>query len=85
TFGDGAKGEIKGIGNLTDHGLSKLENVLLVKGLTANLISISQLCDQGLKVNVTQSECLVTNDNGEILMKGVRFSRRRKFIHLSYS
>ncbi|MCI18721.1 gag-pol polyprotein, partial [Trifolium medium] len=55
-----------------DHGLPKLENVLLVKGLTANLISISELCDQGLKVNFTQSECLVTDDNGEILMKGAR-------------
>ena len=40
TFGDGAKGEIKGIGRLIDNGLPKLENVLIVKGLTANLISI---------------------------------------------
>ena len=45
TFGDGAKGEILGIGDLINHGLPNLENVLLVKGLTANLISISQLCD----------------------------------------
>ncbi|KAK2369225.1 gag-protease polyprotein [Trifolium repens] len=41
TFGDGAKGEIKGIGKLINSGLPKLENVLLVKGLKANLISIS--------------------------------------------
>ncbi|MCI63984.1 gag-pol polyprotein, partial [Trifolium medium] len=46
TFGDGAKGEIKGVGKLVNSGLPKLDNVLLVKGLTANLISISQLCDQ---------------------------------------
>ncbi|WJX12965.1 hypothetical protein P8452_03412 [Trifolium repens] len=49
TFGDGAKGEILGIGKLVDKELPNLENVLLVKGLTANLISISQLCDQGLR------------------------------------
>jgi hypothetical protein len=41
TFGDGAKGEILGIGNLINSDLPKLDNVLLVKGLTANLISIS--------------------------------------------
>jgi hypothetical protein len=71
-FGDGAKGRIKGIGNLANDGLPKLEELLLVKGLTANLISISQLCDQGLKVNFSQPECLVTDAKGVVLMKGVR-------------
>ncbi|GAU28621.1 hypothetical protein TSUD_55650 [Trifolium subterraneum] len=63
TFGDGAKGEIKGIGNLINKGLPKLNDVLLVKGLTANLISISQLCDQGLKLSIEEGsicgECQV--------------------------
>jgi hypothetical protein len=72
TFGDGAKGEIKGIGKLHNNGLPKLDNVLLVKGLKANLISISQLCDQGLKVDFTKNECLVTSNKGELLMKGER-------------
>jgi hypothetical protein len=45
TFGDGAKGEILGIGKLINNDLPNLENVLLVRGLTANLISISQLYD----------------------------------------
>jgi hypothetical protein len=72
TFGDGAKGQIKGIGSLIANGLPKLENVLLVEGLTANLISISQLCDQGMKVNFTKSECIVSTKDGESVMKGVR-------------
>jgi hypothetical protein len=72
TFGDGAKGEIMGTGKLINHGLPKLDNVLLVKGLTANLISISQLCDQGYKVNFTQAECIVTNEEGVVIMKGER-------------
>ncbi|KAK2371769.1 gag-protease polyprotein [Trifolium repens] len=72
TFGDGAKGEIVGIGDLISHGLPNLENVLLVKGLTANLISISQLCDQGTKVNFTKSECLVNNEEGQLMLKGTR-------------
>jgi hypothetical protein len=57
TFGDGAKGKIMGIGNLIKHGMPRLDNVLQVKGLTANLISISQLCDQGLTVNFNKPEC----------------------------
>jgi hypothetical protein len=72
TFGDGAKGEIKGIGKLDCPGVPDLDNVLLVKGLTANLISISQLCDQGLNVNFTKTECLITNKESEVIMKGVR-------------
>lgn len=51
TFGDGAKGEIKGVRRIACTGLPSLDNVMLVKGLTANLISISELCDEGLKVN----------------------------------
>lgn len=62
TFGDGDKGEIKGVGRLVCTGLPSLDDVLLVKGMTANLIRINQLCDQGLKVNFTKSECLVTNE-----------------------
>ena len=49
-----------------------MDRVLFVKGLTANLISISQLCDQGLKVNFTKSECLVTNEENAVVMKGTR-------------
>ena len=61
TFGDGFKGETKEIGKLNCPGIPNLENVLLVKGLTTNLISISQLCDQGFKINFTKSEYIVTN------------------------
>ena len=67
TFGDGAKGEIKGVGKLECSGVPKLDDVLLVKGLTANLISIIQLCDQGFKVNFTKEECLICNENNEVM------------------
>lgn len=36
-----------------------LHNVLLVPGLSMNLISISQLCDQGYHVEFTDSGCVV--------------------------
>ena len=70
TFGDGAKGKIVGVGNLVSEGLPRLDNVLLVKGLTANLISISQLCDQGLSVNFNKSECQIIDEKGKVSMKG---------------
>lgn len=72
TFGDGGKGKIKRVERLACTGLPSLYNVLLVKGIIANLISISQLCDAHLKVNFTKSECLVINEKSEVLMKGVK-------------
>ena len=50
----------------------KLENVFLVKGLVSNLISVSQLYDQGMEVKFNKTECLVTNQEGEVLMRGIR-------------
>lgn len=52
--------------------LPSLNDVLFVKGLSANLISISQLYDQGLKVNFNKYECMVTNEKDEAIMKGSR-------------
>ncbi|XP_019157178.1 PREDICTED: uncharacterized protein LOC109153768 [Ipomoea nil] len=50
TFGDGGKGKIVANGTLNVQGLPKLTKVFLVQGLKANLISISQLCEDELKV-----------------------------------
>ena len=46
--------------------------MLLVKGLTANLISISQLCDLGQQVKFTKPECLISDEKGKVLMRGTR-------------
>ncbi|GAA0155681.1 hypothetical protein LIER_38131 [Lithospermum erythrorhizon] len=48
-FGGGAKGKITGRACLSVDGLPELEHVLLVDGLTVNLIRISQLCKRGMK------------------------------------
>ena len=72
TFGDGTRGRIKGIGNLASNGSPLLDNVLLVEVLTANLISISQLCDEGLEVKFNNEECLVMKLDQEIVMRGSR-------------
>ena len=51
TFGDDAKGKIIGIGNISSKYSNMIENVLLIKNLKFNLISISLICDKNLRVN----------------------------------
>ncbi|KAK2356066.1 gag-protease polyprotein [Trifolium repens] len=75
TFGDGAKGRIKGISKLRDPSLPYLDKVLLVEGLTTNLISISQLCEQGLDVYFSNSGCIIADDQ-KVVMKGVKTTNK---------
>lgn len=49
-----------------------LENVLLVEGLTTNLISIYELCDQSLGVHFTNFKCVFTDANSSVVMIGNR-------------
>ncbi|KAG9442374.1 hypothetical protein H6P81_018228 [Aristolochia fimbriata] len=72
TFDDGGKGTIAGKGTLNVDGLPRLLNVLLVHGLQANLISISQLCDENLQVHFTSEKCLVADHERNLVMEGVR-------------
>ncbi|XP_057452470.1 uncharacterized protein LOC130744299 [Lotus japonicus] len=82
TFGDGAKGKIKGSGKLVNYGSPGLDDVLLVEGLTANLISISQLCDQDLDVSFNKTACRVTDSNGEVVIRGTR-SKDKSYMWIS--
>lgn len=72
TLGDGARRKIKGIGKLVCPCLPSLNNVLLVEGLTENLISISQPCYQGLIMSFNKVDCIVSSKDQEELMKGSR-------------
>lgn len=51
---------------------SNLDDVLDMKRLADNLISSIHLCDQGLNVNFAKLEFLVTNEEGEFVMRGTR-------------
>ncbi|KAA0036855.1 gag-pol polyprotein [Cucumis melo var. makuwa] len=72
TFGDGAKGKIIAKGNIDKSNLPFLNEVRYVDGLKANLISISQLCDQGYSVNFNNTGYVVTNKNNQVFMSGRR-------------
>ena len=74
TFGDDVHGKVLGRGLLDVPRLPKLKDVLLVEGLKANLISISQLCDQDLFVKFTRGKCTVMDLSNQCIMEGTRSS-----------
>ena len=51
TYGDNNRGRIFGRGDVGTKDSTTIENVLYVEGLKHSLLSISQLCDKGYKVN----------------------------------
>ncbi|XP_039141254.1 uncharacterized protein LOC120278571 [Dioscorea cayenensis subsp. rotundata] len=49
---------------------ARLKNILHVEGLKANLLSISQLCDQNLVVKFTKERCVVYDEPGQCVLTG---------------
>ena len=72
TFGDGSKSVIRGIGTMDIPGLPVFEDIWYVDGLKANLLSISQICDNGLNVLFTKYECEILDGGGDCMCVGVR-------------
>ena len=71
-----------GKGTLLANRLPKLKSVLHVEGLKANLLSISQLCDQKLNVKCTKDSCKTLNRSGEVVLEGSQSSDNcYKLIH----
>ncbi|CAL8107783.1 unnamed protein product [Prunus armeniaca] len=83
TFGDGSKGKILGKGDVETLGLPFLKNVMLVENLQANLISISQLCDDGSSVWFDKDQCYVADFQGKKVMSGMRSKDNCYCIQLS--
>ena len=72
TFGDGSKSVIRSIGTMDIPGLLVFEDVWYVNGLKANLLSISQICDNGLNVLFTKYECEILDRGGDCMCVGVK-------------
>ncbi|XP_062080215.1 uncharacterized protein LOC133784967 [Humulus lupulus] len=70
-FGNGLAGNVIGMGILNFEGLPKLKNVMLVEGLKANLLSVSQICDQGYTVNFDNDHCYVLNSDKQWIVRGL--------------
>ena len=71
TFGDGSKSQIKGKGTISLPRLPDITNVFYVEGPRVNLLSISQICDQDFMVLFSKGKCLVLNEFGKKLIRGV--------------
>src|ERR1044072_8004848 len=70
-FRGNQKGKIIGSGTIGYGKTSFIKNVLLVEGLIHNLLSISQLADNGYDVIFNQKSCKVVNQkDGSILFNG---------------
>ena len=66
TFGDNSKGNVIGKGDVSNKGISNsplITDVLLVKNLKHNLLSISQLCDKGFNISFSENKCNISDKN----------------------
>ena len=61
TFGYNTKDHIIGIGKIQISPSTFIKNVMYVKGLKHNLISISQLCDKGYNISFELLLFIITN------------------------
>ena len=73
TFGENSKGKIISSRKVGKNLSSCIDDVMLVEGLTYNLLSISQLCDKGHKVLFDSQACIIFESNSE----SVKFTGKR--------
>lgn len=72
TYGDGSQSKVIGKGIIDIPGLGTSQEALYVEGLKANLLSISQYCDNDLVVQFFKKECNIFDSGGKWLMGGER-------------
>ena len=72
TFGDGSHTQVFGKGTIKITGLPLLEDVLYIKGLKANLLSITQICDEDFLVQFSKKGCIIINEEEIQVLEGNR-------------
>jgi hypothetical protein len=71
TFGDNSKCKIKGLGKIAISNDLSISNVLLVKSLSYNLLSVAQLCDLILICKFSPKDVVITSiKSDESIFKG---------------
>ena len=53
-------------------GLPLLKDVLYIKGLRVNLLSITQICDEDFLVQFSKKGCIIINEEGIQVLEGNR-------------
>ena len=64
TFGDGSHSQVIGKGTIDIPGILFLTDVLYIKGLKVNLLSITQICDEDFLIQFSKKGCLILNEEG---------------------
>ena len=72
TFGDGSHSQVLGKGTIDIPGLSLLTDVLHIKELKANLLSITQIYDEDFLVQVFKKGFLILSKEGVQVLKRLR-------------
>jgi hypothetical protein len=72
TYGDGSQSKVIGKGIIDIPGLGTSQEALYVEWLKANLLIISQFCDNDLVVQFSTKECNIFNSSGKWLMGAKR-------------
>ena len=72
TFGDGSHAQVLGKGTIEIPRLPLLKDVLYIKGLKANLLSITQICDEDCLVQFSRKGCIIINEEGIQVLEGSR-------------
>lgn len=77
TFGDRREATIYGKGSVSAPGILELKDVLFMNGIKANLIIISEICDDKWLVKFTHKKCIMYNNFGSVVIKGIQFEDNR--------
>ena len=72
TFGDGSHAQVLGKGTIEIPGLPLLKDVLYIKGLKTNLLSITSICDEDFLVQFSKKGCIIINEEGIQVLEGNR-------------
>jgi hypothetical protein len=72
TYGDRSQSKVIGKGIIDIPGLGTYHEASYVEGLEANLLSISQFCDNDLLVQFSKKESNIFDTSGKWLMGGER-------------
>ena len=71
TFGDGSHAQVLGKG-IVKIGLPLLKDVLYIKALKENLLSITQICDEDFLVQFLKKRCVSIDEEGIQVLEGNR-------------
>ena len=72
TFGDESHVQVLDKGTIEIPGLPLVKDALYIKRLKANLLSITQICDEDFLVQFSKKGCIIINEEGIQVFEGNR-------------